>query len=263
MSLPRMSWHIGDYKKDTGHLRAAGHGGYFLLIMHYWATGGLPNDDQQLAAIACMTDKEWKHWKPVLGALFQDGWKHKRIEAELQEAQEKYERRSGAGKKGGKAKANGKQCSSNATPDDQAKPKQPITDNPIEDSEANASGGSPPADFRTELFGRGLKALAEMTGKTPDSCRSTVGKWLKMVDDEAIHVLAAIDDCQRNRQADPVGWIFKVLQTHGKFHGKARSGGTGRDTIQDAIGRQLARFEREASGDDEAGSDSPRLLSHG
>lgn len=78
-------------------------------------------------------------------------------------------------------------------------------------SEATASG-VPPPDPRRDLFDRGLKTLAEITGKTPDSCRSLLGKWLKSVNDEAIHVLAAIDEAQRNRVADPVPWINRVLQ---------------------------------------------------
>lgn len=113
--LPRMSLHIGDYRKDTGHLRAAGHGAYLLLIMHYWSTGSLPDDDRQLAAIACMTDREWKQWKPIIKAFFHDGWKHKRVEAEFAEAERKYRNRADAGSKGGNAKAGGKQSSSNAT----------------------------------------------------------------------------------------------------------------------------------------------------
>lgn len=128
MSLPRMSWHIGDYKKDTGHLKATGHGAYFLLCMHYWATGGLPDDDEQLATIACLNDREWRKYKPIMQAFFYDGWKHKRIEKELRDAQAKYEARANAGQKGGEAKAKAKQNPSNAT----ANPKHPITDNPTE-----------------------------------------------------------------------------------------------------------------------------------
>lgn len=135
MSFPRMSWHIGDYHRDTGHLRAAGHGAYFLLCMHYWATGGLPNDDKQLAAIARMSDKEWKEHKPLIEPLFKLGnWKHKRIEEELDQAQKKYDARANAGQKGGNAKAKGKQNPSNAT----AKSYQPITDNPnLEEPQSN------------------------------------------------------------------------------------------------------------------------------
>lgn len=78
-------------------------------------------------------------------------------------------------------------------------------------SEPIGSGAVAPRDIRGDLFGKGLKSLAGMTGKTPDSCRSLVGKWLKSVNDEAIHVLAAIQDAERNRVADPVAWINRAL----------------------------------------------------
>lgn len=156
MSLPRMSWHIGDYKRDTGHLRAAGHGAYFLLTMHYWATGGLPDDNQQLAAIACMTDKEWKAIRPTIEAFFQPGWRHKRIDKELAQATEKYERRSAAGRRGGNAKELNKHCHSNANglldePPSNADPNEPHSlsnHNPIpkgskEEDTADAVPSSP------------------------------------------------------------------------------------------------------------------------
>ena len=169
MSLPRMSWHIGDYKKDTGNLRAAGHGAYFLLCMHYWATGGLPDDDLELAAIACMSDREWKQHKPIIQRFFHDGWKHKRIDRELKEATEKYEARASAGKKGGNAKANGKQKPSNARPElepsygeARANGKQPIT---LTYSEAKASGAvAPKIDLEKQLFERGKAVLGEKAG---------------------------------------------------------------------------------------------------
>ena len=85
-----------------------------------------------------------------------------------------------------------------------------------EDSDPNGSA----RDIRADLFSKGLKTLAEITGKTPDSCRSLLGKWLKSVNDEAIHVLGAIEDAERNRVADPVAWITRALQTHGANNGK-------------------------------------------
>lgn len=124
-------------------------------------------------------------------------------------------------------------------------------------------GGEAPKDFRKELFGRGLRALAAMTGKTPDSCRSLVGKWLKAVDDEAVHVLAAIDDAGQNQIADPVPWIMRKLGNRGGRNGSDRSvvveatpffgiaGGAGTstrrhrsDTNGDAIVAGMARVAR-------------------
>lgn len=115
MSLPRISWHIGDYLKDTGHLRAAGHGAYFMLCLHYYANGRLPDDDLSLASIARLSDQEWKKYKPILQAFFYDGWHHKRIDKEIKDAQERYGKRALAGSKGGNAKASAKQNPSNAT----------------------------------------------------------------------------------------------------------------------------------------------------
>ncbi len=121
MKLPRMSLHIGDYLKDTSHLDAAQSGAYLGLIMHYWATGGLPNDDKQLARIAKMTARQWTKNRSVIAAFFDHQWKHKRIDAEMQQAVEKYEKRAAAGKQGGLKKA------SNASLTLVAKPNQPLT----------------------------------------------------------------------------------------------------------------------------------------
>jgi uncharacterized protein YdaU (DUF1376 family) len=111
---PWMPLYVGDYLADTAHLRAFQSGGYLHLIMHYWRTGGLPDDDSQLAAIARMTPEEWKDNKALLQSFFYDGWKHKRIDAELAEAEEKYNRRASAGRKGGIAAHKPEQCPSNA-----------------------------------------------------------------------------------------------------------------------------------------------------
>lgn len=104
MNLPRMSLHIGDYKRDTGHLRAAEHGAYMLLIMHYWSTGALPMEDRHLASIACMTDREWKSARPTIAAFFNPDWKHKRIEKEIEGAAERHSRAVANGKQGGRPK---------------------------------------------------------------------------------------------------------------------------------------------------------------
>jgi uncharacterized protein YdaU (DUF1376 family) len=154
MNPPKMPIHIGDYKRDTGHLRAAGHGAYLLLLFHHWSTGELPDDDEQLAAIACMTRGEWKKMRPVLEKFFGPGWRHGRVEKDLASAKQSYEARAKAGEKGGKAKAENKQSSSIAT----ALPEQPLTlTKDKKDSEADASGADAPVDHRKRLFDEGLE----------------------------------------------------------------------------------------------------------
>src|SRR5947208_1561931 len=101
MQRPWMPFYWGDYFRDTRHLSRGQHGAYLLLIGHYWTTGGLPDDDRQLARISCSSEEEWQADKPVLQALFHDGWKHKRVDAELRRHAEKISRVKTAGQKGG------------------------------------------------------------------------------------------------------------------------------------------------------------------
>lgn len=210
MNPPKMPVHIGDLLRDTGHLRALLFGAYLLLLMHHWSTGGLPDDDDQLSAIARMTSAEWRKAKPILEKFFDEGWHHGRVEEDLAAAKASYEKRAKAGSQGGKAKATAEQSSSNAT----AGPEQPLTLDhlPKKDSEAEASGAVAPVDHRKRLFDEGLPKLAAMTGKGPDACRSFVGKCLKAAGDDAITVLGLIDDAERNQVVNPSAWIAARLK---------------------------------------------------
>lgn len=96
-----MPLYVGDYLGDTGHLNTTQHGAYFLLMMHYWRKDGLPDDDEQLAAITKLPLKIWREIRPTLQAFFYDGWSHKRIDEELATMEVKRRRRANAGSKGG------------------------------------------------------------------------------------------------------------------------------------------------------------------
>lgn len=96
-----MPLHVGDYLADTGHLSTVQHGAYLLLLMHYWRKRELPGDDKQLAAIAKLPLRIWLDIKPTLQSFFYDGWRHKRVEAELQRRLAVSEKRAIAGAKGG------------------------------------------------------------------------------------------------------------------------------------------------------------------
>lgn len=97
---PWMPFYVGDYLADTGHLSTLEHGAYLLLIMHYWQRGMLPANDAQLARVCHVSEQEWLEIRPTLAAMFDAGWKHKRIEAEILKA----EARSAAGKAGASAR---------------------------------------------------------------------------------------------------------------------------------------------------------------
>lgn len=115
MKQPWMPLYVGDYIRDTRALSTQGHGAYLLLIMEYWTHGALPNDDESLARICLLSDKDWLKLKPSVARFFDmPSWRHKRIEEELEKARAAYERRASAGQRGGIAKAEAKPPSSNA-----------------------------------------------------------------------------------------------------------------------------------------------------
>jgi uncharacterized protein YdaU (DUF1376 family) len=101
MKRPWMPLYVGDYLGDTGHLTTAQHGAYLLLMMHYWRKGELPDDDRQLSKITKLPLKTWCDYRPILQDFFHDGWKHKRIDAELERMVRLSEKRAVAGQKGG------------------------------------------------------------------------------------------------------------------------------------------------------------------
>jgi len=259
---PKMPIHIGDFLRDTGHLRAPLIGAYLMLLFHHWSTGSLPDDDDQLSAIARMSPAEWRKARSTLEKFFDPGWHHGRVEEDLAKAKESYEKRAKAGEKGGKAKAEAKQSSSNAT----AGPEQPLTFNQgKKDSDADASGAeapiNPPVDHRKRLFSEGLATLARISGKGPDACRSFVGKCLKAASDDAVTVLGLIEDAERNQTVNPTAWIVSRLQSTGNSNGRRTVHDAARDLHENLLSRIAAFDEPAPSGlRDGTGPDVVRLL---
>ncbi|HLX16597.1 MAG TPA: DUF1376 domain-containing protein [Bradyrhizobium sp.] len=101
MKRPWMPLYVGDYLGDTGHLTTAQHGAYLLLMMHYWRKGELPDDDRQLSKITKLPLKTWCEYRSTLQDFFHSGWRHKRIDAELERMLRVSEKRAIAGQKGG------------------------------------------------------------------------------------------------------------------------------------------------------------------
>lgn len=104
MSTPWMPLYIADYLADTSHLSTLEHGAYLLLIMAYWRRGGLPDDDIKLARITGLSVDDWFNVRSTVVQMFHDGWKHKRIDEELQRAEEKSKQASEAGKRSAEAR---------------------------------------------------------------------------------------------------------------------------------------------------------------
>jgi uncharacterized protein YdaU (DUF1376 family) len=96
-----MPLYVGDYLRDTRDLNTLQHGAYLLLIMHYWQHAALPRDEARLAAIAGLSVSQWRRIREPVAAKFADGWKHKRIEAELAKIERATMQRRLAGRSGG------------------------------------------------------------------------------------------------------------------------------------------------------------------
>ena len=99
----------GDYAKDTGHLSAAHHGAYLMLIKHYWVTGvALPDDDALLWRIACADSLgHWRKLRPIIEQFFKVGegiWFHGRVEEELHKAGTNAERRQEMARRASRAR---------------------------------------------------------------------------------------------------------------------------------------------------------------
>ncbi len=101
MNRPWMPLYVGDYLGDTGHLTTAQHGAYLLLMMHYWRKGELPDDNRQLAKITKLPLRTWCEYRATLQDFFYEGWKHKRIDSELEKMMRVSAKRAIAGQKGG------------------------------------------------------------------------------------------------------------------------------------------------------------------
>jgi hypothetical protein len=87
-----MPLYIGDYLADTSRLTTEQHGAYLLLLMDYWRSGRLPDNDQVLAQIAKLPLETWLIHRGILQGFFEASngeWIHSRVEKELGDSQDR------------------------------------------------------------------------------------------------------------------------------------------------------------------------------
>ena len=121
-----MPLYVADYLGDTMHLTTLQHGAYVLLLMHYWRTGPLPDDQDELAAIVKLDEKAWKGvWAKLCGFFTAngDGRLHqKRMDWERRRWTDISDKRRDAGKRGAEAKHRSPTNNSGAPPTPKAQP---------------------------------------------------------------------------------------------------------------------------------------------
>jgi len=162
-----MPVHIGDYMRDTGHLRGLEHGMYLMLMFHYWSTGSLPVDDRQLAAIARVTDTEWRKHKPTIQKFFADGWKHRRIDFDLAKAAKISKAAKEAGEASGRSRSverplNVRSQIVQRETNIRSQTVEPTLE-PLYQKKKDAADAAP-ATLESELFARGKAVLGENSG---------------------------------------------------------------------------------------------------
>ena len=90
-------WNVGDYLRDTLHLRCTENGGYLLLLAHAWMHDGeIPLESEKRQAIARMTARQWKKYQQSVMSFWtitSTGYRQKRLTEELKNAHELYEAR--------------------------------------------------------------------------------------------------------------------------------------------------------------------------
>lgn len=202
MSRPWMPLYVADYLRDTRRLTAAEHGAYLLLIMEYWTSGSLPDDDRQLCRIACMSTPEWKRARPNIEGFFHDGWKHKRIDAELAKSQEISSKRSASAKqmhskRSANADANAEQLDTHARASSQP-----------QSQKQDAASAAP--DPEVELFRRGREVLGKQAG-------GMISKLLAAKKKNVALARAAIE--QASTKDNPREYVGRIINGNGAQDG--------------------------------------------
>ena len=170
-----MPLYVGDYLRDTRDLNTLQHGAYLLLIMHYWQHDALPSDDARLAAITGLSVAQWRRIREPVQAKFSDGWRHKRIEAEIAKTDRALMQRRAAGRNGGvksgiaRAVAQGE-----AIIRAQAEGKRALRRNPSGPAASDPAGGKQPRTNHNHRFESSSAAReGPERAKAPESRRIT------------------------------------------------------------------------------------------
>jgi uncharacterized protein YdaU (DUF1376 family) len=138
-------------------------------MMHSWRKGELPDDDRQLSKITKLPLKTWCDYRPILQDFFHNGWRHKRIDAELERMMRVSEKRAIAGQKGGLGSALARMKLENASRS-RLLPVRAIASQAFSETQAGADHSHPHSDSNLYLSQAGSLARrapspkAEQTG---------------------------------------------------------------------------------------------------
>lgn len=252
---PWMPLYVADYLADTMHLNAAQSGAYLHLIMHYWQHGELPDDDYKLSRIARMRIEDWRRNRPTVESFFQAGWRHARIDSEINRSAEISNKRKAAAKqKHSNSKANAPANAEQLHTQSQSQRKDTVA----KATDAGASAAPPNETPEARLWRVGLPDLMAL-GLTEARARPLIGSWRRDTGDDCERVLGAIMRAREYAVANPAAWITASL--------KSRKPDAKPQTVQSAAAELVADIrklnERPGGVRSGEGATPVRLLSQG
>lgn len=219
-----MPLYVGDYLADTMSLTTLEHGAYLLLLMEYWKSGPLPNDDKSLRASARITAPAWLKIRTRVRAFFyvgEDGLLHqKRADAERAKTKDISEKRRDAAlsrrrRKSGNGGSGPEQLHSKSSAIGDTRAHVHNHNHSSEEARASSEptdAGSVPAGARDVLWQHGVPILALLTGKSPDACRRMLGKLLREVHDDCPRLMHVLQQAREARPVDPLAWITSAVR---------------------------------------------------
>lgn len=211
--------HLGDYARDAGHLTMLEHGAYTLLLDRYYTTEqGIP-EDQAHRICRARTRDERAAVDAVLAEFFRlvDGaWHNGRCDREVTKMQAKVKAAQENGKLGGRPKRAKEKPSGLSVGSESVTQVKALQTPDTSCSEANASGGKPPADEveatpdpRRELYQAG-KSLLHEQGMPKAQTGSFITKLAQDYGQDA--ALEAVRSAVSNRPLEAAAYLKATCQ---------------------------------------------------
>lgn len=234
------SFNIGDYRKDTVHLKPIEHYIYRTLIdMYYLDEKPIPNKTQWvMRRLNLETDEEKKALENVLSDFFHetaDGFKHDRIEKEVEKYHANVEKNRENGKKGGRP------------PKNKPKKTQSVSDGLPDESKENPNqkprtNNQEPETSNEEPQKNG--ALANSDYAVGDSIRDWVPPTLEQINARLVMSAPPMPAITKNQYVE-YGRKFKNYFVEQELDGKyLRTEGRRIDKLVDWIKREVKSYSK-------------------
>lgn len=97
-----MPFSVVDELAAAGHLTAEEYGALVLLRLNQWQHGPLPDCDDRLCRIAHVAPDRWPAVRSAIRGEFDENWAHEATNRTRRESEASHQRRSDAGRKGGR-----------------------------------------------------------------------------------------------------------------------------------------------------------------